>query len=347
MISNRGSGYNPLVKEIALSDAALRWCETALAEATPPIAPRARLSVEPLRVEASHRSFYRLRDGEHTWVFMNSPPELERNDAFVSLAGVFAAHAVPVPIIIDRSDEPGWFLLTDLGSRHLEDTYGTADEARAIEAAIAMLPRLAAISDPAIEPYTEARFADELGLFDEWFVRALLETDDLPPPDAAYARLIAATQEQPQGCVHRDYHCRNLLYDGHRLGIVDFQDALAGPLLYDLASLLRDCYYTFDEATVDRHLDTYLSLSDAFAGVPRSQLRQWLDYTAVQRQLKAIGIFARLALRDGKRTHLGYIPPLLDRLIDLLSGYPALAELNKQLLDCRTLCRAAPERFIA
>ena len=347
MISNSGTGYNPSVEEIALSDAALHWCEAALAEVSATNAQTAHTAItaEPLRVEASHRSFYRLRVPHDSWVLMTSPPDLERNDAFVSRAEVFARHGVPVPRILAAQHTAGWFLLSDLGSRHLEDTYGTVDEAAAIAAAIALLPRIAQIDEPEIEPYTPARFADELALFNDWFVTGLLGADDLPPAQADYDRLIAATQEQPQGCVHRDYHCRNLLFDRGRLGVVDFQDALRGPLLYDLASLLRDCYYAFSEADVDRHLDAYLGQVTDFRANTRADIRRWFDYTAIQRQLKAIGIFARLWLRDGKSSHLAYIAPLLERLVRLLQRYPELGQLQSQLQDCTIRCAAQPDRF--
>ena len=137
-------------------------------------------------------------------------------------------------------------------------------------------------------------------------------------------------QAQPQCCVHRDYHCRNLLFaDSGAFGVVDFQDALLGPVSYDLASLLHDCYSTFSETEISRWRKPYLSLApltldpDAFA--------QDLDWSAVQRQLKAIGIFARLNSRDGKPSHLPYIEPVLARLTDICRKYPELSPLGNWL----------------
>ena len=123
--------------------------------------------------------------------------------------------------------------------------------------------------------------------------------------------------EQPQTCVHRDYHCRNLLFKQNQLGVVDFQDALIGPGLYDIASLLRDCYYRHNEAQVDHYLGLFLQRSPYFDAAQFTSLKRAFDLTAIQRQLKALGIFARLHLRDGKSSHLVWIEPVLHRLIEV------------------------------
>ncbi len=330
----------------------LAWCNNWLETSRETVA-----RVDPLPVEASHRQFYRMHTRRRSLVLMCSPPDLERNEAFLSLADLFQQHQLHVPAIYHVDRAAGWMLMEDLGDMDLEAVYAGSARSAAIQSALKLLPRLAAVRSPLIEPYTEARMQMEVGLFNEWFTGQLLDVAGYEHgSEGAYAELINAMLEQPQGCVHRDYHCRNLLYlpadaatgagaatdaapeeadaDPQQIGLVDFQDALHGPILYDPASLLRDCYYVFSEAEVARWLQLYISLQPDLQGYKPQQIRTWFDYTAMQRQLKAVGIFARLHLRDGKSSHLGYIPGVLNRLHTLSRQYPALQALSLQLDDC-------------
>ena len=301
-------------------------------------------TIEPLRVEASNRHFYRIHNRASTGnsarsvVAMVSPPDLERNDAFVTMAEVFSSHRVGVPQILAAHHAEGVFLMTDLGTQHLEDLYPTPAGQAALNLAIDALSSLSAVRDPAIEPYTESRFEMELGIFTEWFLGALMGKslpDDCNP---TFAHLLTATQLQPKGCVHRDYHCRNLLVveseESPRLGVVDFQDALFGPILYDIASLLHDCYYTHSPDVIAAGLERFISATPQLQEVPRADLQRWFELTAVQRQLKAIGIFVRLAMRDGKQSHLENVIPTLRRTTALCDGYADLAPLAELLRAC-------------
>ncbi len=302
-------------------------------------------AISPLRVEASHRRFFRLHTNTRNLIVMLSPPALERNEAFCRLSEIFSAAGIPVAKIYAEQSKQGWYLMQDLGSRHIEDVYPTTSKDQALKAAIDLLGRLRTVSTPDIEAYTIERMAMELNLYNEWFCQGLLGLADqearLQPINN---QLINAMITQPYGCVHRDYHCRNLMVSedvrGIRLGVVDFQDALRGPILYDLASLLRDCYWVFSETEIDYWFHYYLAANPRLgvdsngAPVEYTTLKQQFDYTAVQRQLKAVGIFARLHLRDGKSSHLAYILPLLHRLAQLCDAYPQLSSLKVQLADC-------------
>lgn len=297
------------------------------------------LTFEPLKAEASHRAFYRVEPAtagsaaRASAVLMVSPPDKEQNAQFERLARIFADSGLPVPTILNLQPEHGWYLLTDLGRRDLASIYGTPDEEAALRLAITTLIRLQQVRDDAIPPYTVQRFTDELSIFSEWFVHGLLDSSLPGAVASVFDALVERTRNQPQCCVHRDYHCRNLLYDptDGRLGIVDFQDALIGPASYDLASLLHDCYHEFTSAEIGRWIDFYLDRTSL--ALDRSSFKEDLDYVAVQRQLKAIGIFVRLRLRDQKRTHLAYIPPVLDHLIGLTRRHEALFPLARWLED--------------
>ncbi|MEM1435554.1 MAG: phosphotransferase [Pseudomonadota bacterium] len=283
----------------------------------------------PLLVEASQRHFYRIALDLRSLVLMASPPELERNDAFVALSRVLGGAGIPVPEIYAQDLEHGYFLMQDLGAQALREHYGTAQESAAVGAAISLLPQLQAVRSELIPPYTRARLADELTIFTDWFLEQML---GIAPPDflaATFRQLIDSAATQPQVCVHRDYHCRNLLWNDGTLGVVDFQDALHGPYTYDLASLLHDCYYQWPGATRARYRDQGRVLIAPTA--EPAAFRQQLEWMAVQRQLKAIGIFVRLKLRDARGSHLEHVLPTLEQTIGLSASYPELEALGHWL----------------
>ncbi len=303
------------------------WARARLAElGMAPAVDAVRFDALP--VEASHRRFHRLQvEGATSFVVMQSPPTLENNAQFVTLATVFAGHGIGVPRLLAADAPAGLYLMTDLGTRHFEDVYRDPGAETVLPGAIDTLLRLQAVRDGRIPPYTRQRFAEELAIYREWFLQALL---NMAAPESlleAFEILVEATQAQPRCCVHRDFHCRNLLLtaEGY-VGVVDFQDALMGPATYDLASLLRDCYHTFPETEVARWREHYLERTPL--PVERDRFARDLDLTALQRQLKAVGIFARLSLRDERDSHLQHIVPVLTRIRDLAAGYPALAPLS-------------------
>ena len=297
--------------------------------------------IQPLAVEASHRRFYRVQSPTQTtstWVAMNSPPALEQNEQFVILAGVFADHGIPVPRVVATDLERGFVLMSDLGATELAQIYGTKNEQPALEAAVATLPILQTVTSEHIPAYDEARLTMEFDLFDHWTLRGLmghegaaLAASGAKVLNAAKIACVTTMLEQPQTCVHRDYHCRNLLFNQNQLGIVDFQDALLGPALYDIASLLRDCYYRHSEAQIDLYLRSFLQQSPLFDPADFNALKRAFDLTAVQRQIKALGIFARLHLRDNKSSHLVWIKPVLQRLVKVTGAYEETRALSQLL----------------
>ena len=287
-------------------------------------------SFVPLPVEASTRRFFRVVAGGKTSVAMHSPPASENNAQFVRLSEVFCAAGLPVPAILHHDAPRGFFLVTDVGERDFASVYANDTEAP-LRAAIEALVRLQRVQSSDIPPYTMRRFDDELGIFNEWFVGKLLGMVPAATFHAAKRVLIDAIASMPTCVVHRDYHCRNLLWNEGRLGIVDFQDALVGPVTYDIASLLRDCYHRFSEAEVTRWR-THYRLRSGLAVAPAEFARAF-DFTAIQRQLKAIGIFVRLHYRLGRGSHLADVLPVLGRVIALCRSYDELHALADWLED--------------
>jgi len=309
--------------------------------------------IEALPSAASFRRFLRVHDDDHSCIAMDAPPARENNAQFVRLADLFGNHGIPVPSVLGSDLRRGFLLVSDLGDRHLQDVYGTDAEAPAIEAALDVLIRIQSLPyDMSIPLYTEERMREEFELFPDWLLTRLLGVG-LSHSDRALlattrSLLIEAMTAQPTCCVHRDFHCQNLLWRGEQgLGIVDFQDALWGPSGYDLASLLRDCYHRFRETDVDRWRNRYVALARA-AGLPwpadESTFRRQIDWTALQRQIKAIGIFARLHERDGRDRHLHDILPVMAQIIDAASRYEELTPFADWMAEH---VRPAAERVLA
>ena len=288
------------------------------------------LAMTALPVEASTRRFFRVFKGAATYIAMHSPPETEDNPRYVRLAALFRRQGLAVPKVLASDLGRGFLLLEDLGGRDFESAYVHGEVDAPLAVAIDALATLQALPTDSVPPYTRARFADELTIFAEWLVGRLLEAR-LPRCFAATAEaLVEATQSVPTAVVHRDFHCRNLIWRGDAsVGIVDFQDALAGPVCYDIASLLRDCYHVFDEAAVTRWRRRFFQRTRPMAD--EAAFNRAFDLTALQRQLKAVGIFARLHLDRGRDSHLRDIVPVLRRIARLGREYVETVELAEWL----------------
>lgn len=286
----------------------------------------------PVVGDASFRHFHRVRTREGSLIAMDAPPATENNAQFVRLSRVFRQAGVRVPDVIASDLERGFLLVSDLGDLLYSTVYETEERDLAIDAALATSITIANVGEAggAVPPYTVQRFRDELELFKIWLVDGLIHHSLTKAEggmlDDVWRKLIDCIGRQNKVCVHRDFHSRNLLWGpDHVTRIVDFQDALYGPALYDLASLLRDCYVRFDEAEIGRWRERYRVLA-ARSGLPvepdPTAFARQLDLTAMQRHLKAVGIFARLELRDRRPSHLIDIAPVLDHMIDVAGTHP-------------------------
>ena len=297
----------------------------------------------PLPAEASTRQFFRVvctpatpgvaaDPARSATIAMHSPPATEDTARFIRLAERLRSHGLTTPAIYAVDLARGFVLMEDLGDTDFAAAYANGHIEAPLEAAIRALAVLQTMPVGDIPPYTEERFVDELSIFAEWLVERFLGLSLPAHFDATRRTLVAATQSVPRCVVHRDYHCRNLIWraDG-TVGIVDFQDALVGPACYDIASLLRDCYVAFDEADVARWRRRFFDLARPDCDAPTFE--RAFDLTAIQRQLKAAGIFARLYLSRERRSHLGDIVPVLGRIAKLARRYPETTELAAWLGD--------------
>lgn len=300
--------------------------------------PVERISVAS--ADASFRRYFRIHRGGSTQIAMDAPPERESLDAWLRVVRILAATGVHVPAVLAVDAEQGFVLAEDLGRQHyLEALGGGADPEPLYADAIDALVRMqygGAASAAQLPPYDHELLMRELALFPEWFVVRHLGLS----PDANERRAVAAAFDwlcdqalaQPEVLVHRDYHSRNLLVrpEGNP-GIVDFQDAVRGPVSYDLVSLLKDCYIVWPRKQLLAWLDLYREKAAAAgldAGADRGEFLQWFDRMGLQRHLKVLGIFARLWHRDGKSGYLADLPRVLEYTLEVTAAEPALAEFD-------------------
>ena len=285
--------------------------------------------LEPASEDASFRRYFRVRADSRTWIAMDAPPPMEDCRPFVSVLGLLRDAGVNAPALHAADVERGFLLLDDLGSRCYLDVLdeGNADTlyADAFEALLDMQCRIGPGQTP---PYDERELRDELHLFRQWFLaRHLgvgLDGTLSLALDETFDSLIRACMEQPRVFVHRDYHSRNLMYLGERNpGVIDFQDAVDGPLTYDLVSLLRDVYVRWPGDRVAGWVDAChdRAVARGLVDAGRVRFRRWFDLTGVQRHLKIAGIFARLWHRDGKPRYLDDLPLTLGYLAEVAPRY--------------------------
>ena len=296
--------------------------------------------IEPASEDASFRRYFRVHAGPRTWVAMDAPPPMEDCRPFVSVLGLLRGAGVRAPALHAADVERGFLLLDDLGSRCYLDVIDAANaDALYADAFAALLDMQCCIGPGHVPPYEGRKLRAEMDLFRDWFLARHLgiELDGALSLalDETFDVLERACLEQPRVFVHRDYHSRNLMYlDGHNPGVLDFQDAVAGPITYDLVSLLRDVYVRWPEDRVAGWVDAFhdRAVARGLAGAGRERFRRWFDLTGVQRHLKIAGIFARLWHRDGKPRYLDDLPLTLAYLAEAAPRHPE-TEAVARLLD--------------
>ena len=298
-------------------------------------------TLNPASADASFRRYFRVTHDGESFIVMDAPPEKEDSRPFIRISRMFFDVGLNVPAVIDENLEQGFLLLSDLGSRPYLDELNSDTVERLYGDALSALATIQTCipGQGALPPYDRTLLLNEMELFREWLVGRHLNvapgSAQTACMDAAFAQLAANALEQPQVCVHRDYHSRNLmLAERNNPGILDFQDAVIGPVTYDLVSLLRDCYVAWPRPQVEDWVCGYQELA-LQSGILREEhedpvrFLRWFDLTGMQRHLKAAGIFARLNHRDGKPGYLGDIPRTLAYVVEVAARYDELAEFGR------------------
>ena len=294
--------------------------------------------------DASFRKYYRYQHQSASFIGVDAPPEQENLEAFLSVQQLLSRHNIPVPLVHGVSLGQGYMALSDLGDtlllsqltelqKQLDDQ--ACLQANPYKAALDLLlqcQQIPEVSCSHLPRYDHALLLRELRLFDEWCLTKLLNRT-LPAAQlnalyAQYETLISDVSAQPKTFVHRDYHARNIMVltkmvssnepitglTKEQLGLIDFQDAVWGPVTYDLVSLLRDAYIQWPAEQVERWVAEYqqqLQNAKVMEPVTEEAFLKWFDLMGLQRQLKVLGIFARLSIRDGKNGYLKDMPLVL------------------------------------
>lgn len=301
-------------------------------------------SLKPASSDASFRRYFRLHTSEATHptlIVMDAPPAHEDCRPFVAIAHLFAEAGVQVPTVLEKDIEQGFLLLSDLGTETYEQALNPSSAAALYaEASEALLKIQSASQANILPPYNEALLRQELNLFEAWYLNhhSKLELSSTEKNELQQVYLALLANNLGQGCVyvHRDYHCRNLMVNQrHQPGILDFQDAVYGPITYDLVSLWRDAYIDWEEALQldwlarywEKAKQRHLPVASDFGDFYRDY--EWMG---LQRHLKVLGIFARLSYRDGKHGYLQYLPRVLHYVRQVAERYGEFKPLLR-LLD--------------
>ncbi len=292
----------------------------------------------PASSDASFRRYFRIAFNGETRIVMDAPPGKEDIGPFIKVARLMADIGLHVPSILEENHAEGFLLLSDLGTEQYLPHLNEQSVGRLYLDALDALATLQARGPRGDElpPYDRALLLREMELFREWFLgrhlRLPLTQEDHQLLNRSFDVLSESALEQPRVTVHRDYHSRNLMVSEPNPGILDFQDAVIGPVTYDLVSLLKDCYIDWPRNWVEQWA---LSFHDTLleAGITdmrdQGEFLRWFDLMGVQRHLKAIGIFARLNIRDGKPGYLNDIPRTLGYVREVSARYADLRPLSE------------------
>ncbi|WP_417533567.1 aminoglycoside phosphotransferase family protein [Marinobacterium stanieri] len=294
--------------------------------------------LQPVSGDASFRRYFRASGAEGSWIAVDAPPEHEDCAPFVAIAQGWLAQGVRVPRVIASDLEEGFMLLEDFGDQLLLPELDDSNVEQHYSRAFELLRQIQRTTNPQLPPYEPVMLANEMALFPEWFLTRFLglelSDEEFRLQGLVGRLLIESALGQPQVSVHRDYHSRNLmLLEDGELGTIDFQDAVKGPVTYDLVSLLRDCYVDWPDEQVRFWVEAFRQrlLKDGIEVAEQGLFQQQFDLMGMQRHIKVLGIFSRLWLRDGKEGYLDDLPRTLSYLYRASARYEELDTFTRWL----------------
>ncbi|HET9843480.1 MAG TPA: phosphotransferase [Gammaproteobacteria bacterium] len=292
-----------------------------------------RTELIPLHNDASFRRYFRFFHQNISYIVVDAPPTKENNEAFIFMTQLLAQQGITVPKVYNFDLQQGFILLSDFGDTLLLDILNAENADQWYSNSFEILHKLSTFPKdfhPKIPLFNRQHILLELSYFTEWFLTKLLNVT-LNVHDKAclyqvFELLINACETQPQIIIHRDFHSRNLMVlSTGMLGTIDYQDAMLGPLTYDLSSLLKDCYVTWDSYRVQAWVKHYYQILCGKMAIKHFSFERFLlcfDWVGLQRHLKVLGIFSRLKLRDNKARYLADIPRVLHYVLNTAREYP-------------------------
>lgn len=288
--------------------------------------------LKPLLGDAGFRQYFRvyLSDGS-TYMAAFVPPATEKNAEFIAIATSLHQAQVLAPQVLAFDMDNGFLLQQDLGDITLLKQLTSQNVDGYYLQCMQQVQKMQQVDTDALALplYDAALLQQELDLFTDWFVEKLLgyslDADEKAICEKCFAWLIEQALEQPQVFVHRDYHSRNILLLDDEPATIDFQDAVVGPITYDLVSLLRDCYIAWPQEKVMQWVEQFYQQclpASAHGAISLACFKQWFDAMGLQRHIKVLGIFARLSLRDHKHRYLDDLPQVLNYVLEVAQAYP-------------------------
>lgn len=311
------------------------------------------IKLDSLTGDAGFRKYYRFAINNKSYIAVDAIPTMSNNLAFVEIQKVLQ-QVINVPDVIFSDLELGFFCLSDFGDELFSDLLTLENMECSYQSAIKLLPKIANAQLPQNYslPQYDANFVNvECHIFTEWLLgvhlNITLNEQEKAQLQYCFKVLVDNALEQPQVIMHRDYHSRNLMLikseqeaaevtgSEIELGVIDFQDAVVGPITYDIVSLLRDCYVKWPDAKVKGLFNYFCQLIDAdnkYPDITQEQWLRWFDLMGMQRHVKASGIFARLYHRDHKDGYLKDIPLTLSYIVDISAKYSELSFIHDLVL---------------
>ena len=305
--------------------------------------------IAPASADASFRSYWRVTAGGSSLILMDAPPDKEPIAPWLDIAARLRGAGVHAPEVVASDAAAGFVLMEDLGTRTylpaLNDASVDALYGAALDALFAMQTRVEAADLPRFDT---TRTIPEMELLGDWFLQRHLgytpSCGDWDVIEVAFRLVATALDAQPRRFMHRDYHSRNLMLVDKgdpavvapglsNPGIIDFQGAMLGPITYDLASLLRDCYIAWPSARVEAWVEAYRARLAAagIIAVDGARFRRWFDLTGVQRHIKVLGLFCRLNYRDRKAGYLADLPRVFAYVTDVARQHPEFVDFSTLL----------------
>ncbi len=319
--------------------------ENALHQWLKTIYPKTDYTLSPLAGDASFRRYYRLQRDGLSLIIMDAPPDKIKLTPFVYVRALLAEQGISTPQIYALDDTLGFALLEDFGDVLLRDALHQQNSQPLYQTAIQTLIRMqhqrSSQQPIQLQTFDQAFMLQELALFPEWFLQRYLgltlHEKEQQLLNTTFQMLTAAIANQPQVLVHRDYHSRNIMlleqepHASHKFGIIDFQDAVLGPITYDLVSLLKDCYVHLPHAQLIGWVQYFYDHANLTPLYSFTAFQQAFDWCGLQRHLRILGTFARLHLRDGKSNYLHDLPRTYQYVTTCMAAYPEFQAFNQWL----------------
>jgi len=295
--------------------------------------------IELASSDASFRTYYRINYNEGTDIVMHAPPDKESLTDVIKINTKLEDANITVPKIKKVNEDLGLILMSDFGKKVYLDNLNNETVFCLYTDAIDVIHNMQNnISTSDLECFDIRAQKDEVNLFIDWFLKKHIGYDDKKLGDIGIEEtltdLLEKIDEIPKKFIHRDYHSRNLmLLEKGNPGVLDYQDAMTGPITYDLVSLLKDCYIKWDDELVKKMSKTYFQRADSKTSF--DVFNYWFDISGLQRHLKAIGIFSRLNYRDNKPAYMNDIPRTLSYIKETVGKYDELKEIKLVLDELR------------